>query len=194
LAVASLYEKYGSQEEIDRLVYFTIICLRRFSKPKTVAEDTMGLCTGGLFSGFDMNELRNLMKSNESLRAGFWKIAKRASDELHERHRSDNSKFFPKNKDSEKEEWNYHFATSNGGVIKLNFFGRSGIFDVKDVFAFASINPDKNHRFFINYFYTNTDESFKWIIFYNSFFIDAFIIDDLILSISELLNTLLQEK
>lgn len=191
--MTSYDEKCGSKEEIDRLVYFTIICLRRISKPKPVAEDTMGLCTGGLFSGFDMNELRNLMKSNESLRAGFWKIAKRASDELHERHRSDNSKFFPKNKDLEKGEWYYHFATSNGGILKINF-GRSGIFDVKDVFAFASINPDTNHRFFINYFYTNTDESFKWIIFYNSFFIDAFIIDDLILLISDVLNALLQEK
>lgn len=190
VCLKKLYEKLGaSEDEIASIVYFTVISLRGAAK---LDEETMGLCTGGLITLADMNDINGLSRSENNIDAKFWPIAKRWSDRLHERLNVDESRFFPKSKAlSSSDEINYHFILSNLGDLGKTKFG---YFDIQDALCMTTFGSHATMRLFVNYLMTNQNgKRLKWVVMYHSHFVDVSIVKNLIGLYLSLLNDIVKK-
>lgn len=189
LALKELYEKLNATEdEIARITYFTVISLRNQLEHAKVDEETLGLCASSLITGADMNDINHLTRNPHDLSQYFWPIAKKWSDKLHLRLKTDNTRFFSKSKPAAADEMNYQFVLSNIGDLGLTRFG---YFDVLDVDCLSTFESDVAIRLFsANLITLKNGTRLDWMIVYNAHFVDSFIIGYFIDICSQIISCL----
>lgn len=184
LSLIQLFAKYKSLEELKRVIYYNVLSLRRF-RNNSLSEETLGFCGGALYCEHNTTELVDLIDSSSE--SSFWKASQQTSRDFHRR--------------IESGEWKQclrltglgatsqligHYLLSNTGIIRQPETLR--YFKLIDSTGVTYGEVDNNLRMYANYFLTNPNGSAKWVIHYNSFFIDTFLIDDLIQFSSDLIN------
>lgn len=193
LVIKELYEKRNAHEEESlQLAYFTVISNRNANKDHKADDEAMGLCTGGLITSADISDIDQLIRNKHRIKETFWPIAKKWSDKIHDRLKNDKTRFFPKPKPTKNDEMNYQFLLSNIGDLGETSFG---YFCVRDVAFWSSFQPDACMRLFASYPFTfDNGTKFKWVVMYNSHFIDTEIVEQLISIVSRVFNDICSEN
>lgn len=182
LAFLEWHRKHSTldDDELEQICYFIIVDLRKYVDKGEIDEATLGLCTGGLLAYPDMNELNRIGYDPSNVNKYFWPLVRETSEQLHERLRSDNTKFFPRLYAPERDDLYYHFFISNIGLppnphyfdlIKLNS---------EDCFGISTFDATILKRLFQFYAIMGTNGELKYFVNYNSHFIDSYLIDDFI--------------
>lgn len=174
LALKELYNKYGASKELDKVIYFIVMSLRELSKSR-VNEETLGFCGGGLFNAIDSTQIDEVLKDRLS---NFWPLARKLSQSLHARLKTDEwmDNLRTTGELSAVKNLLGHFLFSNVGDIRDD--GKMDCFKIENLIVLSSFDEDKNLRLYANYCAT-LNGRLIWIIHYNSFFIDSYLIDDL---------------
>jgi hypothetical protein len=169
------YKKHGNLDELEQICYNIVASVRSFVKNGEIDDTTLGLCTGGVYTYPDMDELKRI--SGEPSKY-FWPYVKKNTESLHERLKSDKSLFFPK-VNAREGDLHHHFAISNIGASPE--FLSLDLLDVsfKDSIAFDSFVEDRVNRLLVFYSTSRMGE-LKCYFGYNSHLIDSFLVDDLI--------------
>lgn len=175
LAIMSLYEKHG--EQIDQIVYLLIVNIRQFIKNGVVDEKAMGLATSTLLTKPDMSELK---RARENLSEAFWPLVKSTSIRLHERLDSGEWKKKLNLKRPNEHEMFIQCGLTNVGARAS--YVPLDVFSFEDSIGFFTFDRREKMGLFKSIIYqeNNRRGALKWIVMYDSHFVDEFLVDEII--------------
>lgn len=198
LALKKLYESYdASNDEFSNLVYHTVVSLRDGQRTGqgSFGENVMGLITGGLLTHPDTSAINRILENRDGLSELFWPLAKKWSNEMHNRLKNDPTRYFVKVNPPSKEEMNFHFTTSNMGVhfssedSDLEYFR----FEIKKLASYPTSNKSANSRMFIIWICVYLDNLCFGLNF-NSHFVDVSMMERYLNIFKSLLDELAKKE
>ena len=173
LSIMSLYEKHG--EQIDQIVYLLIVNIRQFIKNGVVDEKSMGLATSTILTKPDMSELK---RARENLSEAFWPLVKSTSVRLHERLDSGEWKKKLNLKQPNEHEMFIQCGLSNVGA-RASYLPLD-VFSFEDSIGFFTYDRREKMGLFKSIIYQEALGTLKWIVMYDSHFVDEFLVDEII--------------
>lgn len=198
LALKKLFQSYGaSNQEFSNMVYQTVVSLRDGQRTggSTVDQGSSGLVTGGLITHPDISAIENIAKNEDKLNELFWPLAKKFSDELHQRILHDPARFFLKLKPTTKDEINFHFQSSNLGITTHTENTNLSYFNLKLGSSICTSSPDANDYMFVIWFSGELSGNLLRVgMYFNSHFIDESIVEKFIENFNNLLNSLVETE
>lgn len=174
LSIMSLYEKHG--EQIDQIVYLLIVNIRQFVKNVVVDEKAMGLATSTMLTTPDMSELKRARENLSS--EAFWPLVKSTSVRLHERLDSGEWKKKLNLKRPNEHEMFIQCGLSNVGARQS--YMPLNVFSFEDSIGFFTFDRREKMGLFKNIIYQNSRGALKWIVMYDSHFVDEYLVDEII--------------
>ena len=198
LALRKLYELLGSSnEEFSNFAFHTIVSLRNGQRTgqDSFGEDVMGFISGGLINRPDTLAINRIIENKSQFSELFWPLAKKLSDEMHFRLKNDPSRFFVKINPAGKGEMNFHYSTSNLGIIftseesDLEYFR----FDLPKISHFATYDKNSTDRLFYVWFASLLNEVCFGTHF-NSHFVDIPIMEKYLNIFKDFLDQLIKNE
>ena len=198
LALRKLYDLLGSSnKEFSNFVYHTIVSLRNGQRTgqHSFGEDVMGFISGSLINRPDISSINRIMENKDKFSELFWPMAKNLSDEMHYRLKNDPNRFFLKMKPAVNGEMNFHYSTSNLGIVFTSEDSdlENFRFDLQKISHLATYDKNSTDRLFYVWFASISNE----ICFgthFNSHFVDVPIMEKYLNIFNELLNQLIENE
>ena len=189
LALRLVYLKYGDEEAKNDPINFTVnVSLRETEEFKDLKPSALGCYVGLYFNSF--KEKFNL--NDNTWKKELWTYASQESKAFHAR--LSNGQFIqpvvlatPR----AKNEFFYHFANSNIGVVKACMTEKR-LIRIKQSFTTSRYNPENNFCWFTNLIATINNQ-LCWSISFNSYYIKQEYISLIIANISKIIKKILTD-
>jgi hypothetical protein len=184
LALKMLYKKHNEEKKLENLVYYTAISLRQFNfdreikGKKKLPNDSLGYYVGGTLCLIQIEDDISI-NEEDGWKSKFWTLCTNENDQLRKQVNSDCMFANLQQLTDPEKQLHLLFGMSNLGAMKQSLNGDDALITIESNFICANINEKLKNRYFFNSVSTVNDCVY-WLLSYNSFFIDHFLLDQVI--------------